>query len=163
MSSSNIPQAQDNLDAIFIEITDKLENVITEYRSVALNNETNELRDNINDSCDELEELREIISDPDQGLSVRIQSVNNICDNIDDIILDIRDFTNGVNAPTRSAKALAALQDMGIMLGIQRDPAIPVPGVPTPHQYGEANENYFLAKKIEIDAILAANPELNAD
>jgi ElaB/YqjD/DUF883 family membrane-anchored ribosome-binding protein len=162
MSSSNIPQAQDNLEAIFTGITDKLENVLTEYRALTLDNETAELRLNINSSCDELEELKDLISDSNQGLTVRTQAVDNICDNIDDIILDIRDFINGVKAPTHSEKALTALKNLGILFGM-RDPAIPVPGVATPHQYGEANENYFLAKKAEIDAILAANPELNAD
>jgi hypothetical protein len=162
MSSTNIPQAQDNLEAIFTGITDKLENVITEYRSLALDHETNELRDHINDSCDELEELREIIGDSNQGLGVRIQCVNSICDNIDDIILDIRDFSYGVKAPTRSEKTIAALRNLAIMFGM-RDPEIPVPGVATHHQSENPNENYFLSKKAEIDAILAANPELNAD
>jgi ElaB/YqjD/DUF883 family membrane-anchored ribosome-binding protein len=162
MSSSNIPQAQDSLEAIFAEIRDKLENVITKYRSVALQNEYEALRDKINDSCDELEELRETISDTNQGLTVRTQSVNNICDNIDDIILDIDNFLNSGKTQTRSEKVITTFNDLKILVGM-RDPEIPALGVERRQPLQDNNENYFLAKKAEINAILAANPELNTD
>ena len=160
MSSSNLSQAQENMEAIFTEVNDKLENVISGYRTLFINNEDDAMRERMGDFCEELEDLRSVINDANQDVSTRIESVGNIVEYIDDLLLDVSDYKKADEAKTLANRILAVIDTVegSIGLGGKDSSVIEDSILHTPQ---DKNESYFLEKQAELNAIVAANPELS--
>jgi hypothetical protein len=159
MSSSNLSQVQANIETIFSEVNDKLEDLISGYRTLVIENHDDSMHERLADFCEELEDLKHIIGDENQDISTRIESVGNIAEYIDDLLIDVSDFKKEDEAKTLANRILSVIDTVEGSIGLGgKDSSVIEDNILQNPQ--DENESYFMAKQAELNAIVAANPEL---
>jgi ElaB/YqjD/DUF883 family membrane-anchored ribosome-binding protein len=159
MDSTNSAQVQTQLEAIFTEVSDKLESVISDYRTLFIKNQDDALRERIGDFCEELEDLRKKINDTNQDMNVRIDSVGNVAEYMQDLIDDVTDYKKDDDKKTLANEITNAIDGLEAMLHVGGKEKMVIEDTVLTHPETD-KENYFTAKHAQLENMVASHPEL---
>jgi hypothetical protein len=150
MSSSDVAQVKANIETTFASVNEALEKLITQYRTLYINDPDDVLRERLGDFCSELEGLRKTINDPHVDLFVRIDSVGDVAEYLDDLVTDVTEYKKEAEAHT-FANAIIAITDL-LRIGYDSPSLIQKDIL----EQGSTNENYFKAKQAELTTLAAS-------
>jgi hypothetical protein len=149
MSSTDASQVKANLETTFASVNEALEKLISEYRLLYIQDAHDVLRERLGDFCAELEGLRKTINDTHVDLFIRIDSVGNVAEYLDDLVTDVAEYKKEAEAHT-FANAIIAITDL-LRIGydgpshIEEDILLG----------RDVNRNYFKTKQAELTTLAA--------
>lgn len=148
----NLNQVKENMESIFNEASDVLENIINQYRDISIGNEDDPLHEVLFTFCDEMETVKRKINDHKLKFSERIEAVGDAGQFIKDFIDDTNEVEN-----SSAGKINTMIDKLESKVGLNPDNVIENDILTIPQ---EQHIKYFKDKKAELEKILADNPQL---
>ena len=155
MASNNLGEIKANMEQIFADTAAKLEDLISQYRTLLISNDDDPLHERLFAFCSELEALKKKISNKNAALSVRIESIGNVSQYLEDFMADVADYKETSQANT----VLSVATQIEVTLDMLNPDATVIEDstLKTPQN---KNEAYFKSKQSELEKMVANHPEL---